>query len=398
LAALEYPQPLTLENTQRTLDDGTLLLSYMVSKEETFLFAVRNSAQQADAKLATFRLPISETELRKSVQTFRSGIQHVGESRSTWIQQGRELYDLLVRPAEKWVAASRRVVISPDGPLHRLPFGALVIEQPSDATSAPRYWIETKPLHVVTSATLYAELKKERRQAPVSLVAFGDPSYAAFAANRSEAVQDPEVRSATRQGFALGPLPSTRTEVQAIAELYGDQASVFLGTEATEERAKMIARDARYVHFATHGILDEQFPLNSALALTIPGRRVDGQDNGLLQAWEIFERVRIDADLVVLSACETALGKELGGEGLLGLTRAFQYAGARSIVASLWSVADESTAELMKRFYTYLKEGRTKDEALRSAQIDLIRRSRSTSLDTAHPFYWAAFELIGDWK
>jgi CHAT domain-containing protein len=101
---------------------------------------------------------------------------------------------------------------------------------------------------------------------------------------------------------------------------------------------------------------------------------------------------------VVLSACETALGKELGGEGLVGLTRAFQYAGARSIVASLWSVADESTAELMKRFYTYLKEGRTKDEALRSAQIDLIRRSRSTGLDTAHPFYWAAFELIGDWK
>ena len=103
--------------------------------------------------------------------------------------------------------------------------------------------------------------------------------------------------------------------------------------------------------------------------------------------------MRIDADLVTLSACETALGKEMGGEGLVGLTRAFQYAGAHSIVASLWSVGDESTADLMRRFYGYLRTGRSKDEALRAAQIDLIR-SRTFS----HPFHWGAFTLTGDWK
>jgi CHAT domain-containing protein len=148
-------------------------------------------------------------------------------------------------------------------------------------------------------------------------------------------------------------------------------------------------------------LLDERYPLNSALALTIPAMPAEGQANGLLQAWEIFEQMRIDADLVTLSACETALGKEMGGEGLVGLTRAFQYAGARTILASLWSVGDDSTAQLMTRFYGYLKAGRPKDEALRRAQIDLIRGGRSASgaaAPIAHPFHWAAFQLIGDWK
>jgi CHAT domain-containing protein len=109
--------------------------------------------------------------------------------------------------------------------------------------------------------------------------------------------------------------------------------------------------------------------LNSALALTIPKKVVEGKYNGLLQAWEIFKQVRIDADLVTLSACNTALGQELSGEGLIGLTRAFQYAGARSILASLWSVDDWQTARLMKTFYTHLRSAESKDEALRAAQI-----------------------------
>jgi CHAT domain-containing protein len=104
--------------------------------------------------------------------------------------------------------------------------------------------------------------------------------------------------------------------------------------------------------------------------------------------------MHLDADLVTLSACDTALGKEMGGEGLVGLTRAFQYAGARSVLASLWGVADYSTAGFMKRFYGYLHDGKSKDEALRAAQIDQIRKKGGSS----HPFFWAAFELNGDWR
>jgi CHAT domain-containing protein len=134
-------------------------------------------------------------------------------------------------------------------------------------------------------------------------------------------------------------------------------------------------------------------PLNSSLALTLPEHPLPGQENGLLQAWEIFEQVRIDADLVTLSACNTALGKDMGGEGLVGLTRAFQFAGARSVLASLWAVGDESTASFMPRFYRRFRDGLTKDEALRQTQIEWIRSTR-----TAHPIHWAAFQLIGDYR
>jgi len=189
----------------------------------------------------------------------------------------------------------------------------------------------------------------------------------------------------------LEPLPGTRAEVEALARLFGTRAHTYLGAAATEERAKAAARDARYLHFATHGILNDRFPLDSYLALSPPA--AGSEDNGMLQAWEVLEQMRVDADLVTLSACGTALGRNLGGEGLIGLTRAFQGAGARSVVASLWSVSDESTAELMTKFYGYLKEGRAKDEALRAAQIDLIRGGRFS-----HPFFWAAFTLNGDWR
>jgi CHAT domain-containing protein len=210
------------------------------------------------------------------------------------------------------------------------------------------------------------------------------------------------MRSMLTRGLRLLPLPATATEVAAIAALYKGTADVYLGNAATEERAKDVAKSARYLHFASHGLLDERFPLNSGLALTIPAEPKPGQDNGILQAWEVFERMRIDADLVVLSACETGLGKEMGGEGLVGLTRAFQYAGARSVLASLWSVADGTTAILMERFYGYLKTGRSKDAALRHAQLDLIRGrtpgSGHAPPRTAHPFYWAGFQLSGEWR
>jgi CHAT domain-containing protein len=190
--------------------------------------------------------------------------------------------------------------------------------------------------------------------------------------------------------------------VARIARLFAGRARAYLGDEATEAHAKALDRDARYVHFACHGYLDERFPLNSALALSIPDAPAAGGDNGLLQAWEIFDKVRIDAELVTLSACGTALGKDMGGEGLLGLTRAFHYAGARSVLATLWSVSDMSTALLMERLYTHLRAGQSRDEALRAAQLDFIRGRASSagrrSPDVSHPFHWAALQLSGDWR
>src|SRR5262249_23452164 len=226
------------------------------------------------------------------------------------------------------------------------------------------------------------------------LVAFGDPEYPKPAGPPHETFADSEGPSVLRRGLPLEPLPATPDENPAIAGPL-PRAPGYLRKEATEECAKEVAPQADLLHFAGHGLIDERFPLDSALALTLPAAVQEGRDNGLLQAWEIFEDLRLDAQLVTLSACDTALGREMGGEGILGLTRAFQFAGARSVLASLWSVADVSTAKLMERFYTYLRQGRTKDEALRAAQLDLIHAREG---DLAHPYHWAGFALYGDWR
>jgi CHAT domain-containing protein/Tfp pilus assembly protein PilF len=403
LASLQYPQPLDVKAVQAALDPGTLLLSYSVGKGKSYVFALTS-----DTGVQAFTLAVGETRLREDVERFRSLIQRaeLGATDLTeLVDRGRHLYELLMQPMAKIAERSRRVLVLPDGPLHVLPFAALVRGIEAKAAGTQRAWqylLEWKPVHVVVSATVYAELRKARQTRTVkepakTLVAFGDPKYPASAASTDDNEldrQDAAVRSMLSRGYRLTPLPATKGEVAAIAKLYREMADTYVGEAATEERAKGVARETTYLHFATHGLVDERFPLNSGLALTIPTEVKEGQDNGILQAWEIFERMRIDAELVVLSACETGLGKELGGEGLMGLTRAFQYAGARSVLASLWSVGDDSTADLMTRFYGYLKAGKTKDDALRTAQVDLIHTRGALS----HPFHWAAFQLSGDWK
>jgi hypothetical protein len=252
--------------------------------------------------------------------------------------------------------------------------------------------IQHAPLHLAASATVWTELLKARRAPPeFRLVAFGDPDYSAAApAGRTggRGPAPPPVR-----GLGLHPLPESRKEVRALERLFGHSASTYLGAQATEETAKTAGRQASLVRFACHAVADEASPLDSSLALSLPTEWQPGRDNGLLQAWEIFEQVRLDADLVTLSACGTALGKEMSGEGILGLTRAFQYAGARSVLASLWGVSDASTADWMVRFYGHLRRGATKDAAIRRAQLEMMRRSTS-----AHPYHWAAFQLMGDWN
>jgi CHAT domain-containing protein/Flp pilus assembly protein TadD len=405
-ASLQYPQPLDFKAAQAAIDPGTVLLSFSVGKESSYLFVVsRGEPAQVH------RLDIGQRGLRDQIERFRTliGRAPLGASDPTGLlERGRGLYTLLLQPAAKTIARAQRVVVVPDGPLHLLPFAALVRARDDGAAGAEPDWqylVEWKPLHVVVSATVYAELRKARQgrrepQAP-TLVAFGDPAYPSAGPDVADTVatRDPVVRSMLTRGYRLPRLPATRREVTAIAALYEGRAQTYLGEAATEERAKSAGIRGRYLHFASHGLIDERFPLNSGLALTIPEAPREGQDNGILQAWEIFERLRLDSDLVVLSACETGLGKEMGGEGLVGLTRAFQYAGARSVLASLWSVADESTAVLMERFYGYLRAGLSKDAALRRAQLDLIRRARSdTASDGSHPYYWGAFQLNGDWR
>jgi CHAT domain-containing protein/Tfp pilus assembly protein PilF len=205
-----------------------------------------------------------------------------------------------------------------------------------------------------------------------------------------------ERRALQSRGLTLSPLPHTRREIESIGRLFGDQALLRLGARATKTAARAESRQAAIVHFACHGWLDHRFPLSSALVLSQPealGAQAPAGDNGLLQAWEVLEQMQLEADLVVLSACETGLGQEVRGEGLIGLTRAFQYAGARSVLVSLWEIHDASTSHFMQAFYEGLAEGCSKDDALQRG-IAALRRHPEWS----HPYYWGAFALQGDWE
>ncbi|MEM7587250.1 MAG: CHAT domain-containing protein [Acidobacteriota bacterium] len=382
LAALQDPQPLDSTAVQRALDPGTLLLSYSIGEERGHVFAIDGRGGQ----LSVAPIPAGAESLRHEIEQLRAALDRgrVDPRTGKVLIQSRRLSELLLAPVAEPIERAERLLILADGPLHSLPFAALV-----DPADERRFLVATKPLVRAASATVLALLQQDRRAPRATrLAAFGDPLYPAA----SLPDPAPALRAAAR-GFELAPLPATRVEVESLRRLHGQTARVYLGADATEERAKSIGAETTHLHIATHGLLDDRFPLDSALAFTIPEHWQEGEDNGLLQAWEIFEQVRIDANLVTLSACDTGLGKVLGGEGLIGLTRAFQYAGARSVLASLWGVSDRSTAELMKRFYHYLEGGQNKDEALRSAQLDLLDEETYR-----HPFYWAGFQLIGDWQ
>ena len=417
LAALQDPRTLDVRGIRETLDSGTVMLSYSVGEERTQLFAVTREALQVET------LEIGEQKLRREIALFRARIRQARPRSSFgggFATIGRRLYATLIEPVSVLVERSDRLLIIPDGPLHLLPFAALIrdVESggPDDARDG-QFLVEWKPIHSVLSATVYAELKRSRKHsgesfgfpAPLQLAAFGDPVYPGILEEERRVFGDLRLRAASRRGYldGLSKLEHSRREIREIRELYPAEAvQAYLDEAATEAQAKAIGKEARIVHFAVHGVLDHRVPLDSFLALSIPENLDRGGDNGLLQAWEIFERVRLEADLVVLSACDSALGQELGGEGLIGLTRAFQYAGARTVAATLWSVADEATAELMVRFHRHLEAGEPKDQALRAAQMELLRNpiwienqeGKKVARDLSAPVFWAAFQIIGDWK
>jgi len=285
---------------------------------------------------------------------------------------------------------ARRILIVPEGPLRNLPFAALAL--PGEPLRFVGTW---KPLFTSPSVGAFLALKS-RRQLEVgdggmrtALIAFADPDYSGTS---------PVIR---RTG--LTPLPGSRSEALRIAAGFQGAARVYLGQEVTERCVLGVEGPVRYLHFALHARPDPRFPLQSALYLSIPATdQSPADDDGVLHAWEIMDGLHLNGEVITLSGCSTGRGEPVRGEGILGLARAFQYAGARSVVASQWSVADRPTEELMARFYAGLTKGLSTAEALQRAEQTLavapLRLRDGTTLDARHPFYWAAFQVIGDWR
>ena len=390
-AELRYPEPISLEQLQSSLGEQEVLLQYSVAISGSFLIAVTRESTSVTRLPAADQIGIRVKRLREAL------IRPDRRAISTYISNARWLYDELIRPVERLVSGKRNLIIAADGPLHYLPFEVLLRpeknESQADMSRLP-YLVRDHAFSYVASASVLLGLSKRSNAKPKprrKFIAFADPSYPGNEASSEDNSEPPYRRGLFEDDglLTLKPLKQSRDEVEAIARLYPETSvELFLGNDANEENVKSTnLSDYRVIHFAVHGLLNEEKPQFSGLVLTLP--RTTASEDGLLQVYEIFN-LSLNADLVVLSACETGLGKQDRGEGLIGLTRAFLYAGTPSVVVSLWKVQDNSTAELMIRFYKHLDKS-DKAEALRQSQLELIGGSKFS-----HPYYWAPFILVGE--
>ncbi len=373
-AELAYPEPLTLAAMTAVLPPGGVLVAYSLGDRESLLLALRRGANGLPETRAV-RLPLDADTCAQRVDLMR-GLVADPTSGDLWRAPSRALGAQLLGPLRDWLSTAKHLVVIPDGALHRLPFGVLSYD-------GQQPLVAQLPITVAPSMTVLAQLRaRPERAAGGAWVGIGDPHY--------DAKEAPAKSAWLQRGGSLQPLPGTREELTRVNQLLDGARRLYLGRAATEACALGAAHDARVLHLACHGFTDDRFPLRSGLVLSTPVRSADKAEDGLLQSQEVLERMRLDADLVVLSGCDTGGGRLQGGEGLMGLSRAFLGAGARSLVASQWAISDASTATLIERFYVGLVRGLDRDVALQAAQ-----RSFLDEAQWAHPYYWGAFQLIG---
>lgn len=374
-------EPLTPEQARALLPDPhSALLEYVVTEDRTYLFALTgNDARTMELKVYT--LTLKQKELGARVAQFR---ETLANGSSGFRAPARELYDLLLKPASAQLQGRTSLIIVPDGALWELPFQAL---QPTPT----RYLIEDSAIAYAPSLTALREMNKLRERKKdstdsLTLLAFANPALGKQTVTRVKSVLMDE---------KLDPLPEAERQVNAIKQIYGaPKTKVYIGEEAREERAKAEAGSYRILQFATHGILNDSSPMYSQLLLA--QSEADTREDGLLEAWEIM-KLDLKADLVVLSACDTARGRVGAGEGMIGLSWAFFVAGSPTSVLSQWKVDSASTTELMVEFHRQLKAQMTNSSdsfsaarALREADLKLLRSERYR-----HPFYWAGFVVTG---
>jgi CHAT domain-containing protein len=389
-AALAHPVPLTLPDVQQQiLDDRTMLLEYALGAEKSYLWVVTKS------ELKSFELPkrvVIETAARRVYDLLL--VSNKTQARRPAELALAEFGRMILGPAASLLKKERLVIVA-DGALEYVPFTALSID------SAYQPLITRHEIISLPSASVLDALRRENRQrAPEALAVLADAVFqsddARFKAHASTGADQRDLmRSASETGVVNFPrLPFSRREADAIVAKAGEPRSLkaldFTASRETVFNTKL--DQYRIIHFATHALLNSQHPALSGIVLSLydeQGRPIDG----FVRAHEIYN-LKLNADLVVLSACRTALGSEIKGEGLVGLTRGFMYAGTPSVVASLWDVRDEATSELMSRFYEKMFKDRMRPAAaLRAAQVSMWKERRWST-----PYYWAGFILQGEWK
>jgi CHAT domain-containing protein/Tfp pilus assembly protein PilF len=431
-AALTQPQPLGLsEIQQQVLDDQTLLLEYSLGDERSYLWAVSHTTitshelpNRAEIEKPARRVYELLTARQPQAGDTPTRLQaRVAEADTQYWQQADALSQILLGPVAGQLGTKRLLIVA-EGALQYLPFGALPAPRSGTSEGPPVPLIVEHEIVSLPSASVLAVLRREtvqRNAATRAVAVLADPVFETddprllrdlpkttrrpssnpglVAARRPpdptsdlyRALRDVGV---VRDGLGIPRLPSTRIEADAIMAITpegtGMKAIDFQANRATATSSEL--GQYRIVHFATHGLFNSEHPELSGIVLSLVDEQGKPQD-GFLRLHDIYN-LNLPVDLVVLSACNTGLGKDVKGEGLVGIVRGFMYAGAARVVASLWKVDDEATAELMKRFYhQILRAGQSPAAALRAAQTAMWQHKRWRS-----PYYWASFGLQGEWK
>ncbi len=401
-AALTQPQPLTLkEIQQQVVDTNTVLLAYWLGEERSYLWTITPTT------VNTYVLP-KRAEIETAAKQFSDFLIDPAKMRSTPKKAAAAtaaLSQMLLGPVAGELEQKRLVIVG-DGALQYIPLGALSAPQASPTDEVKPLLVEHEIVNLPSASTL-ALIRRDiaqRQPAPKAVAVLADPVFSP---------NDPRVN-----GNSQGVTPAMLPQVEQIARGLGDRSAVALfarlpGTQQEAEKILELVPESdrfqafdfaasretatsaqlsqyRILHFATHGFFNTLHPELSGIVLSLVNRQGQPQ-NGLLMTPDIFN-LNLPAELIVLSGCQTGLGKEIRGEGLVGLTRGLMYAGASRVMVSLWSVNDESTAELMSRFYhKMLQEKMPPAAALRAAQISMWQEKRE-------PHSWAAFILQGEWK
>jgi len=435
-ATLTANKPMTLSEVQQNvLDDQTVLVEYALQADESYLFAVSKGA------VSLFKLPsranVDKLAMDLRAQLIPSKLQRriVGidvaeanrglgiassapEDAAPFVAASNGLYKAVLEPAAGMIGEKRLMVVA-DGALNYIPFEVLLKTGDSGDFSSLGYLVKTNEVIYAPSASVVGAIKQQRTKATgKAMLIIADPVFNSNDARAKKgatpAANDAEVRGlgiqaslsdvagttpaapgAAMEGLPLARLNGTRIEADQISKLAkasGGQADVWLDLDASEDNID--TRDVskyRVIHVATHGLLNAERPQFTGVVLSLVGNKTN---DGFVRTDEVFN-LRLGSPLVMLSACETGLGKEKRGEGVMGLTRAFMYAGAPTVGVSLWSVADKSTADLMTDFYKRLfaADTTTSSSALRGAQLAMISGKKYSA-----PFFWAPFVLVGDWN
>ena len=408
-AALTQPQPLGLKEIQQLLEPNTVLLEYSLGDERSYMWAVTQDS------LKTYALPKGEEikklaqdvyqsltarSVTKSLETPAQRQERIAQADKQFQQSSSALGQIILAPVAAELGTKRLVVIA-DGALQYVPFSALPVSRSNARPLILDHELVSLPS--ASSLAIQRQTLANRKPAPKTLAVIADPVFSAsdarFKSGTASGTDDGTRIIEHGPGGSGGPLvvrrlPFTRQEADQILAVAPRASNLrAIGFQANRSIATSgELSNYRYVHFATHGYLETSRAGLSAIVLSLVDEQGKPQD-GFLRTHDIYN-LKLPAELVVLSACETGLGKDVKGEGLEGLTRGFMYAGARRVVVSLWNVNDKATAGLMEQLYVgMLKNKKTPAAALRDAQIRMLRVNQWQS-----PYYWAGFVLQGEWR